>query len=227
MAVTGLVDEKLFEQELAIFLRNQDIFSISTRGVSTITEEFDGDTVEDTFTLSKADVKNVRSVTVGGVAQTEWTDYEVTYGSHGTLTTVVFAAGSIPGTGTNNVDVIFDHGTDKIYSGRSRTDLSISSYPRIAVWVLSAKLDVIGLNAAANVNDLLVNVQVWADSKDDVQDYMKAAESALLGNKKDFYYTDYIEPVTKSPVLPQADRNDKIETQILTLRAPFNEILIS
>ncbi len=35
MSVTNLIDEKLIKQELVVFLRNQDVFSTTVRGVTT------------------------------------------------------------------------------------------------------------------------------------------------------------------------------------------------
>lgn len=217
MAVTGLINLNDIKTELVVFIRNSDVISIGDRGVTTTTDEFDGDETETQFTLSNSNVKNVRSVTIDDVAQTFGTDYTVNY------STAVITFTSAPGTGTDNVDVEYDYGSgDKIYPDFPRVDLGINSYPRIAVAVTSMTTAELGIGGAANINDLLLSVYVYANGMANVDTYIKDIRSVFLQNKNDFYYLKFITPVTQSPLINEPARGDKIYTRSVELRALFN-----
>ena len=57
------------EDELVVFFRNSDVISTAIRGVSTVTEEFNGTGAQTDFTLANSNVKNVRTITVDPAAQ--------------------------------------------------------------------------------------------------------------------------------------------------------------
>ncbi len=221
MTVTDLQDLQAIKQEFVVFLRNQDIFSVSTRGVTTVTEEFDGDGSTKAFQVSHSNMKNVRSVTVDGVAKTEFTDYTVDYDSY----TINFV--SAPGAGTNNVDVQYDYGSDKIFGDWPRTDLTISSYPRMSVAITSWKTEELEIGGAATINDYLITIFVWDDNIDDIDDYIKSIRKAVLENKKNFHYLKYVTPVSVSPVGHDPDRAEKISHRSLDCRALFNIEVVS
>ena len=82
------LDLNEFTEEMTVFLRNQNIFSVSERGVTTQTDEFDGDTIEVDFQIDRINVKNVRSVSVGGTLQSFGTDYLVDYADDNGKTTI-------------------------------------------------------------------------------------------------------------------------------------------
>ena len=218
MAVTNLINLNQIKQELVVFLRNSDIISTSDRGVTTSTNESigTGDTVEVDFALAEATAKNVRGVTVNSVAQTFGTDYTVDYSTY----TVTFS--SAPGSGVV-ITATYDYGSgDSIYPDFPRTDLGITSYPRMAVAVTSVATSEMGIGGAANINDILLSVYVYANGMAAVDDYIKDARSAFLQAKKDFYYLKFVTPVTQSPLINEPARGDKIYTRSLDIRALFN-----
>ena len=218
MAVTNLINLNQIKQELVVFLRNSDIISTSDRGVTTSTDESigTGDTVEVDFALAESNAKNVRNVKLDGSAQTFGTDYTVDYSTY----TVTFS--SAPGSGVA-VTATYDYGSgDSIYPDFPRTDLGINSYPRIAVAVTSVATDEMGIGGAANINDILLSVYVYANGMYNVDGYIQTTREAFLNNKKDFYYLKFVTPVTQSPLINEPARGDKIYTRSIELRAPFN-----
>jgi len=218
MAVTNLINLNQIKQELVVFLRNSDIISISDRGVTTSTNESigTGDNVEVDFALAESNAKNVRNVKLDGSAQTFGTDYTVDYSTY----TVTFS--SAPGSGVV-ITATYDYGSgDSIYPDFPRTDLGITSYPRIAVAVTSVATNEIALGGLDTMSDLLLSIYVYANGMVNVDTYIKTIRQAILENKKDFYYLVFITPVTQSPLINEPARGDKIYTRSIELRAPFN-----
>jgi len=221
-SVTNLIDLAEIEEELVVFLRNSDIFTTTQRGVTTRTDEFNGDGNTKTFTLTQTPVRNVRSVTVGGTAKSLGTEYSVNY------STAVVTFVDAPDVGVNNVDVQYDYGsTDKIYSDFPRVDLGIDSYPRIAAVITSAKTDELGVGADSNMTDFLITITTYDKKNTLVKDYIKAIRNKILINKKTFYYLKLLTPVAVNPMINEPARGDKILQQSLDCRAPFNVELIS
>lgn len=221
MTITGLLDEKAIVQEQIVFLRNSDIFTTTQREVTTVTEEFNGTGLAYSFTVAHLNLKNVRTVTVGGVAQTFGTHYTVNY-STGVITFV-----TAPGAGTNNVDITYDYGSDHIFGDFPRTDLSISKYPRIAVAITSGRTEEMSLGAADNITDYLISITVFADGVGELNDYIKTIRQKYLENKKNFYYLVFVTPAARGPTFHDPNRADKIEQTNLDLRAPFNVETVS
>ena len=63
-----MVNIPLIKKEQVDFLRNNDVFTITQRGVTTTTQE-ETLSAETTITIDKTNVKNIRSITVGGVSK--------------------------------------------------------------------------------------------------------------------------------------------------------------
>tara|TARA_Y100000310_G_scaffold281536_1_gene302078 strand:- start:479 stop:1138 length:660 start_codon:yes stop_codon:yes gene_type:complete len=215
MAVTDLINPNTIKQELVVFLRNSDVFSTSERGVTTTTDEFDGDDVETEFTLTNTNCKNIRSITIDDVAQSLGTDYTVDY------STAIVTFTSAPA--TERIRIQYDYGTgDKIYPDFPRVDISISSYPRIAVSITSMTTSEVGLGAKSNISDMLISVTVYSDGMINVDNYIKDIREAFLEAKDDFYYLKFITPITQSPLINEPARGDKIYQRTLELRSLFN-----
>lgn len=216
MAVTNLLDEAKIKEEIAVFLKNQDIFTISTRGVTTVTEEFNGTGAAVDFQVAQAKMRNVRTVTVGGVAQSYGSDYTVDYDTY----TVTFAVA--PGSGTNNVDITYDYGTEKIWTDLPRDDITVGSYPRIAVTMTSVATKEIAIGGADTENDLIISVTIYAFGTGQVDAYIKATRDAILQNKKNFYHIDFLTPVRGAPIINDPGRIDKVLQKTIDFRSPNN-----
>lgn len=205
-------------EELVVFLRNSDIFSVGTRGVTTESDSFNGTGALLTFTLtpSTGSVRNVRSVTVSSVSKALGTDYTVNY-STGVVTFVV-----APGSGTNNVVVSYDCGTsDKIFPDFPRPDISVSSFPRIGVDIISAKTEMAGFGNV-HVTDFLITVAVYDFKSEDISNYIKAIRQAMIAARSSFYYIKLLTPNAIGPMIVSPNKNDKILMQTVDFNAGFN-----
>jgi len=211
------LDQKDIKQEIVVLIRNSDVFSTTVRGVTTTTEEFDGDNSTTDFTVSQSTIKNVRSVTVGGSAQTFGIDYTVDY------STATISFTSAPASGTDNVDIEYDYGDDKIFGDIPRIDLNLDSYPRLAVQITASRTDDGSLDGTVQFTEYLVTFYAYADSVDDAESYITACREAILGNKKDFYYLRYIRPLGEGATRNADGRHKKIVMKTLECTAPLNE----
>lgn len=205
-------------EELVVFLRNNDIFTTTLRGVTTTTEEFNGDgsTVDFTLTPVVGSARNVRSVTVGGTSKALGTDYTVNYN------TGVVTFTSAPVSGTDNVDIQYDYGTgDKIFPDFPRDDLTITSFPRIGVDIISGSSAPTGFGNVHGT-DLLISVVVQAASTKDISDYGKAIRTAIIGSRNDFYTLKVIIPESIGPIIKSNNKSDKILQQNFDFTSKFN-----
>ena len=201
----------LFEikKEITNFLRNQDIFTISQRGVTTVTEEFNGTGSQTTFTLAQSNVKNIRSVTVdGGANMTYGTDYTIAIDAPDTAGTVTFA--SAPGGGTDNVDIEYDYGTDKIYPDFPRPDLTISSFPRIGFDVQGIGTASAGVGGSEDISNILIEVIIYDVGVKTIEDYGQAVRDAFRTNKKLFYNFKFIAPRSVGPLIVSNNSKNEV-----------------
>lgn len=190
------------KQELINFLRNQDVLTITVRGVTTST---------DTGTFSSADthtlgtnptlVKNIRSVTRGTL---------LVYGQD---YTVNFVTGVISFTSTQNgsYTIIYDQGsTDKIFPDFPRDDLTINDYPRIAIDVINATSDAFGIGGSQFISNFTVTIVVYDDDQDDIESYIDAIRTDFVNNPATFYYFNFIKPTGVGPMISSPDRSNEI-----------------
>jgi len=223
MTVTGLLNLNEIKQELVVFLRNSDVISKVVRNVTTITDEAvgTGDDVTTDFELDQSTVKNVTNVKLDGVAQSYGTDYTMSY-ENATISFVTAPANGVEITST------YDYGSsDKIYPDFPRVDLSINSYPRIAVAVTSVSTTEIALGGQDNMSDLLISVYVYVNGMKALDKSVRKIRQAFLEAKSSFYYLKFVTPVTQSPLINEPARGDKIYTRSIEIRAPFNLEAIS
>ena len=125
------------ENQLVHWTRNSDIMTVSERGVTTIaaTGTFAADS---SFLIVRTNVKNVRSVVVGGdtlVLGTDY-DYDTDFLDTTIKTKITFTVAQ-----TGAYTITYDYGTDKIHADYPRDDLKLTSYPRIAVILLADNSD--------------------------------------------------------------------------------------
>lgn len=190
------------KQELVNFMRNQDIFTTTIRGVSTFedTGTFDEDETH-TVTNSPTNLRNVRSVTRGTV---------LVYGKD---YTVNFVTGVISFTTaqTGAYTISYDSGsTDKIFPDFPRDDLTISSYPRIAIDVINGTSDVFGIGGSSFISDFSVTVVVYDDNQNDIESYIDTIRTLFINNPKSFYYFNFIKPTSTGPMISSPDRSNEI-----------------
>jgi len=175
-------------EELAVFFKNQDIFTIATRGVATVTEEFNGTGAQTDFTLGNTPVRNVRTITVdGGSALIFGTDFSVNY------VTAVVTFVVAPASGTNNVDITYDHGSsDKVYTDKPRLDLTIASYPRLSVELLADRAESFALGGGVKLTDGLFIVEIREKNPRTLDGYINSIRQAIIDNEKNFFYFPFV-----------------------------------
>lgn len=208
MQSMAAIDLWNIKSELLVFLRNADVLTTSERGVTTTTEEFDGNGSTTTFDVSNTNLKNVRSVTVDGSPLTFGTDYTVDYdGSNpGRVTTT-----SPPGSGTDNVDIQYDYGTtDKIFPDWPKASVKLGTYPRIAIDIIGTTSEEAGFNDVGLITNAIVDITVFANKTKKVDDVHDAIRTAFLAAKKDFYYFDFLTFNSQGPLLEATDRSEYV-----------------
>ena len=194
------------------FLRNQDVFSTTIRGVTTRedTGTFSGDS---THTLANAPtiVKNVRSVTRGTVL-VYGTDYTVNF-----LTGVI----SFTTAQTGAYTISYDTGPDRIFPDFPRNDLTISSFPRIALDILNVGLDNFGIGGSQFISNVAFTIVVYDDNSNDLDGYIQTIKDLYVNNASSFYYLKFIKPTLIGPTINSADKKDEIMQKNIDILGMF------
>jgi len=203
------------KQEQVVFLRNQNIFTISQRGVTTAsaTGTLSGTA---TITIARTNVKNIRSITVGAVTKYLGTDYTVDY-KHATGCVITFGSNQ-----TGAYAVSHDYGSDKIYPDFPRDDLSIDSFPRIAMDLMSVSIDAFGIGGEKFISNVAFTIIVYDDNSDDIDAYIQAIKTAYISNAKNFYYLSFVKPTFIGPTINSPDKKDEIMQKNIDLLGMFN-----
>ncbi len=203
---------KLIKQEQVNFLRNQDIFSTSVRGVTTKTDTGTF-TNTSTYTLSTNPTicKNVRSVTRGSLL-IYGTDYTVNF-----LTGVI----SFKVAQTGSYTIIYDVGSDKIYPDFPRDDLTINSFPRIAVDIMNVGIDAFGIGGDSFISNVSMTIVVYDDNSDDLDSYINTIKNLYVSNAKNFYYLKFVKPIFIGPTINSQDKKDEIMQKNIDIEGMF------
>ena len=203
------------KQEQVVFLRNQDIFTVGSRGVTTAnaTGTLSGTKV---ITISRTNVKNIRSITVDAVSKSLGTDYTVDY-NHATGCVITFGTNQ-----TGDYIVSHDYGTDKIYPDFPRDDLTIGSYPRIALDILNVTTDAFGIGGSQFISNVAFTIVVYDDSSDDIDGYIQTIKDAYVTNAKNFYYLKFIKPTLIGPTINSQDKKNEIMQKNIDLVGMFS-----
>jgi hypothetical protein len=190
-----------------MLLRNSDIFTTTIRGVTTKTDNFTATAGQTQFTLTQTAVKNIRSLTVNSVPKYFINNYIINW-TTGVVTLSVGANLNDP------VAIQYDYGSgDKIYPDYPRSDLTLTSFPRIGMEIISSTTSPLGLGGTTHISDLVVQIFLWMPiNKDvniagglggtkDLNDYMSDIRSIIRTNAKNLYSFRYITPIGTSPVI--------------------------
>jgi hypothetical protein len=221
----GLSNVYKFLEELTVFLRNQDIFSISLRGVTTASDLFSGTGSVLTFTLTRKNVKNVRFVKVNSVTLRNGIDYLINYKDDdpSAYPTVTFTIA--PPAGSNNVEVNYDYGnSDRIYPDMPRVELTLENYPRIGFDIVSAPTSPLGIGGTSWVSDYMIACYVWypergaGEGTQGVNTTLTAIRQKIQQNAKNFYNFKFISPTTLSPIIVTGDREGRLVQRSIDLQ---------
>lgn len=210
--VTTRTKYSLLKQELLFALRNADIISTTNRGVTTTTTTFSGDGSTLTFDINSSTVKNIRSVTVGGVGKTFVTHYTVDTNYTGGKCRITFTAGNAPANGTNNVSVQYDYGsTDRIWSDFPKGYIQQKDdFPRVAFDITNERSEDVAIGGGVIRNELEVTIIAYAENDRDVDDLLYSIRDYLMQRQKSFLRFKYITPSATGPMLPRDGMKDMI-----------------
>lgn len=193
-----LIDYTAVRREFVFFLRNNDVFTVAQRDVTTTTAvgTFSAAT---SLLVNRPNVKNVRSVVVASVTLAYGTDYtyNVDYDDSGTIKLrIAFVAAQ-----TGAYTITYDYGTDKIFPDFPRSDLTITSFPRMAVDIQQVPSSWGGFGNVLET-EVYFTVVVYGTSTDSVNGYIEAVRTLFHTNYKSFYYlTGPIRPVSIGPLI--------------------------
>lgn len=194
-------------EEITHTLRNSDILSVSVRGVTTTTDNFTATTGQTVFTLTHTAVKNIRSLTVASVAKRFLRDYTVNFNTG--VVTLLVGAGNL-----DAVSIQYDYGnTDKIYPDYPRDNLSLQSFPRVAIAFTSDSTQPFQLGGLKWISDKIMTIFAWVpvnkDSAvasglggtDSLSNLVSSIRTAMQTNAKLFYTFQYITPTSIGPII--------------------------
>lgn len=191
------------KEEITVFLRNTDIISISDRGVTTSqdTGTFASDSTH-TLDTNPTLAKNVRNVNVSSSDLTFGTDYTVNY----TTGVISFVSAQ-----TGDYIIDYDQGsTDRIYPDYPQPYLKLNQFPRVAVDIISGTTDEIGIGADVNQTEYLISITCYDKNQENVETMIAAVRSNLIDNKKNFFYSPFITPLTTGPLIPSSFGENKV-----------------
>lgn len=182
--------------ELVMFLRNQNIFTISQRGVTTTTDNTTGVTSQTDFVLANTNVKNIRTVTVNSVAQTYGTDYIVN------LDTATIRFTTAP---TNGIAIAinYDYGSnDKIFPDFPQGFLKLNQFPRLGFDITSSTTQEHAIGAGSNISTYNISVIAYDKTEKAVEEYLALLRQKIIDAKKSFYYFTFITPIGSGILIP-------------------------
>lgn len=217
----SVIDIWEIKKEWVFFLRNNDIFTTTVRNVTT-----DSDTgtfaSDSSHLINRANVKNIRSITVDGNPLSYGSEYQVDldYDDSGTTKCRL----TFTSVQTGDYVISYDYGSDKIFPDFPREDLTLSSFPRIGSDVVSAPSELYSFDGdqLAVVN---LTTTVYVDNIEQLNNYITAIATAVNNNRKNFYYVGkFVRKVAIGPVLkiPEEVSQDKIFQQNIDTQGLLN-----
>jgi hypothetical protein len=216
-----IIDIKEVKKEWVFFLRNSDIFTTTTRGVTTTsaTGTFAADS---SLVINVTNVKNVRSVTVGVTTLTYGSDYTVDVDY---LDTTIKCKITFTSPQTGAYTIPYDYGaTDRIFPDFPRTDIKLSNFPRIGCGLINMPTEPAGFGGV-NISKIGLTTIVYAESLDNLNDYITSIRTAAFNSKTDFYYFGKLVQIRAvGPILraPREQGKDKIFQQNIDIEGMFN-----
>ncbi len=188
------LDENNILLELCMKLRNADIFTITQRGVTTTTKT--GTYTNATSdTINVSNVKNIRSIVVASITLTYGQDYTIDLDSSSTCVITYIAAQN------GAYTITYDYGTDKIWNEYPREDLTLTSFPRIGMGILSIQSDNGGFGNV-NLNRYDISIVTYEANKENLANYTKAIRTWIINNQNNFYYLKLVKPKLQGPIIP-------------------------
>jgi hypothetical protein len=206
--MTSTISLTDMKEELVQFLRNQDIFSTTTRNVATQTDTgtLTGAT---SLLINKSNVKNIRSITVATILLVYGKDFSLDL-DYDIGAGVINAKLTFTAAQTGAYSITYDYGTDRIFGDFPKPALGLQHFPRIAVDFIGISTKEMGIGAYSNNTDISMSIYVYAAKTGDIDAYMDKVRRSIITNKKNFFYFSFITLATVGPTLLFADGQQKI-----------------
>lgn len=193
--------------ELLHWVRNEDFLTTTQRSVTTTSASGSVSGVTE-YLINRTNIKNIRSITLDASPLIFGTDYDyaVDYNDSGTIKTrVTFTASK-----TGALIVNYDYGSDRIFTDYPRDDLSLNSYPRITVDLLTENVDAYGIGGGTFIENPLFTIIVYSQDQDEIRSIIDRIKSSLKTDAKNFYNYPFVKPTSKGPIIKDSNRNDTI-----------------
>ena len=176
--------------EVIMSLRNADVLTTTQRDVNRVTQT--GTLVnDDEIVIDKPNVKNIKSLIVDSVVVSV---YDVDFDSNDEC--VITLPGSMSGVYT----LVYDYGVDKIFVGYPRSDLTINSFPRIAVEYIDVQSQSGGFgNVNRNKHDL--SIVVYSTNKAQIRNIINLVRVWCVENQNALKQLRLIKPVMMGPLV--------------------------
>lgn len=215
------INYKQIKEELLNRIRNADIMSITTRGVTTQTDNFTGTGSQTEFVLTNSGIKNIRSVKIATVLQDPLVDYVYTLtdiDSENQKINFIVAPGN-----TVAIEIIYDTSStgDKIYDDFPKVEISNDKYPRIGFDIVSDSTSLQGFDRQLYQTELLLTFSAYGLGKNQTEDILSNLRQELHDIRKDLVRLEYIEPRGRSRMIPLEGTNDKVFKRSVDFAAPF------
>ena len=207
------------KEEIVQFLRNNDVLTIAERGVATATDTgtFASDS---THLIAVTQIKNIRSIVVASVTLALGTDYSYDTDFLDTTikTKITFVAAQ-----TGAFTITYDTGSDKIYPDFPKDSLSISSYPRIAVEIISMPSDLLGFGnqQVASSTEILFTIVVYAKTTKKVDQTLDLIRTVMITNQNNFVNMKIVVPDAGGPMI----NDDQTKNEIVHSNQDFTSLL--
>lgn len=215
--MTTVIDYKKIKDEIVMILRNGDVFTITERGVTTTTDTGSWSSIS-THLINVNNIKNIRSITVDAIPLTFGTDYtyNIDYNDVGTKKCQI----TLNTAQTGSYVITYDYGIDKIYPDYPRTDLTISSYPRISVGIIGDTSSEESADGSIKEASVSLSISAYDENAENVEDYLKSVRTILLANQKLLYYSKYLYRLASGPLVQFG--NYKIQTRNIDYLSVYN-----
>lgn len=195
--------------ELVFFLRNSDIISTTTRGVTTTNETgtFSSDL---THLIDNSQIKNIRSIEVNSVILSFGADYtyDTDFDDAGTKKTKI----SFTVAQSGAYEIIYDTGSDKIFADYPKNNLNLSSYPRVAVDIISTTSEPVGFGggSVATITDILFTCVAYNNKTKEVRKLIDKIKVAIMNNQTEFFYFKVTLPQAIGRIAPSDNTKNEI-----------------
>ncbi len=219
---TNLEDVKT---EMVVFLRNSDILSTAQRGVTTTSNVFTATAAQTVFTISNSVTRNIRYVTIDGVAQDAYNDYTPDYKS--ISSTITFGTAM---SGAELVDVGFDYSpgtTEKVWADYPEIQYLPASIPRIGFDITGFRTQVLSIGDSNWFSDALITVKAYDSNLKNIDGFISTIREKVKASQLSFYHFQTVRPKNIGPALlhditSKTKLSGKVFEKAIDLLARFN-----